>query len=706
MERLGGVVARHARATLAGWVVLVVLCFGAALGLLGNDSLSSRLTTGEAYVYGESHTGSELLADAPGAGESAVVRVDHVPVTDPAVQTTAATVRNRLTASPGVAGVIALTAPPDSLAYVVRVTGDLSGARRLAVVDAAAATVRTGFAPITGASVHEGGQIPLTHAVTHQVESDLRRGEGIALPLSLAVMVVIFGGFIAAGIPIVGAIAAIGGGLAALLGFAGVMDLEAAVVNIVTLLGLGLCIDYGLLMVSRFREEVGGLAPTAARHELTHEQIRRATVTTVATAGRTIVFSALTVAISIAGMVLFPSPTIRAVGVAGLSVVLVALLVAITLVPALCAVAGRRIVRRAVHDSTDEGFFARLARFVQRHHRLVVVGVIAGLLALAAPLLGMRQVSSAEALLPAGTEQRVVYEQIQRDFPALREPAVTVVARATPQQATAWIDRIRPTLPAVTSVDPARDIGNGYVAVGIRADTATPTNDVGADLVTAVRAHRPSFDTWVTGSAAKVLDYDAGIRERAPLVIGVVALATIVLLFLMTGSLALPLKALVFNALSLAASLGALTLIFEGTALEGPLAFTSTGGVETLVPVIMLAFGFGLAMDYEVFLLSRIVELHEHGASDAEAVVKGVQRSGKIITSAALLILIVLAGFAAAEVMIIKQVGTGLAISILLDATIVRMLLVPATMTLLGGWNWWAPGWMRRLHTRYGIHDA
>ena len=250
-----------------------------------------------------------------------------------------------------------------------------------------------------------------------------------------------------------------------------------------------------------------------------------------------------------------------------------------------------------------------------------------------------------------------------------------------------------------------RDLGDGKVAVGLRVDGATPSNGRTQHVVHDLHAHRPGFPTWVTGQQAKLDDYTHAIAARAPYVVLVVAFATLVLLFLMTGSLVLPLKALLFNALSLGASLGAMTWIFQNGHFESLLGYTSNDAIESTVPVILIAFGFGLAMDYEVFLLSRIVEAHEHGDDDARAVAVGIQRSGRIVTSAALLMVIVMLGFAAAKMVIIKQIGVGLALSIILDATLVRMILVPATMTVMGRWNWWAPAPMKRWHARFGLRD-
>lgn len=722
--RLGGVVGRHARGVVITWVLVIAACFASSLGLVGGG-LFAHLGQEEPYVPGEAHTATTRLTTSSPVGPSVLVRVDHLrPTTaqgrargtalaaDLAKVAHVHDVQSAFAApapSGGVTDPRALpylsTTAKDSTVVVARLDPDLTKTDQehaAAAVHDAAERWRSATAPDT--TVSTGGAVTLLHAVTSQVESDLRTGEGIAMPATLVVMVLVFGGLAAAGTPIVGAIASIAGGLAALLGFSYVMDLDATVVNIVTILGLGLSIDYGLLIVSRYREELARLAPHLRHDELGDEHLVAATAHTVGTAGRTVLFSGLTVAISVAGMLVFPAPVIRAVGIAGMSVVAVAVVAALTLVPALCRLAGRRLVDKRVHDSSDDGLFARLARLVQRHVWVTIFGCVTALLLLALPVLSMRQVSSTTALMPKEHAERVFLDQVGHDFPAMTEPTATVVARGSTAQVGQWARTVY-SMPFVTSVDPPRDLGDGYVALGVRASSAATGNTVGREVVTFLRAHRPGFDTWVTGQDAKLIDYDAAIRERAPWAVGLVVLATIVLLFLMTGFIALPLKALVFNVLSLGASLGAILLIFQEGHLSGLLDFTSNGGVESVVPVILLAFAFGLSMDYEVFLLSRIVELHEQGVDDAEAVAVGVQRSGKIVTSAALLILIVLLGFAAARMIIVKEIGIGLAISIAIDATLVRMLLVPATMTMLGRWNWWAPGPLRRWHARFGIRE-
>jgi RND superfamily putative drug exporter len=549
--------------------------------------------------------------------------------------------------------------------------------------------------------------------------------------VSLLLMVLVFGGFLAAGLPLLGALASIAGALASLFGFASLIDLDATVVNVVTILGLGLCIDYGLLVVSRFREELravtGAGVPDAAappgrrgRHRAavrpSRSQVVDAVGRTVAVAGRTVLFSGLIVATSLCGLMVFEAAILRAIGAAGVSVVLVALLVALLLVPALLGLAGHRLVRpgsltrlpglrRALTRFGDiapaAGVFSRLATRVQRRPAWVAGGVVV-LLALAAlPVLGLQLRSSGTELLPQGTDQRTFFEQLDRRYPALAGPDLQVVARADAAQVESWSAEVA-RLPGVSGVRPARPVGD-LVVLGVTVDGGDPGGSTAADVVRGLREHRPDFPTWVVGQAAGQADYTASVAERAPYAIGLVVVATFALLFLMTGSVLVPLKALVMNVISLGASLGVLVLVFQEGHLQDLLGFTSTGGIESTIPPLVLAFGFGLSMDYEVFLLSRIKEHRDLGRSNDEAVVEGLQHSGRIITSAALLVVIVFAGLVAAKLLVVKQTGVALTVAVAVDATLVRMLLVPATMTLLGEWNWWAPRPLRRLHERFGL---
>jgi len=351
-----------------------------------------------------------------------------------------------------------------------------------------------------------------------------------------------------------------------------------------------------------------------------------------------------------------------------------------------------------------------LAERVQRRPWVVALVVSVGLVVLGAPILGVTFANGGSELLPAEFESRQVDEALAR-FPGGGTDPVTVVSRAGVEDLRGWAERTLAGLPdgmVATALPPAM-VGDGVSTIGV-VPTGTSQGDTAKALVEALRADPAPGESYVTGQAAILVDFQHSIASRAPWAFALVALATLVLLFLMTGSVVVPVKALVMNTASLGATFGALVWIFADGHLEGLLRFEATGAIETWVPVLVFAFAFGLSMDYEVFLLARIKETYDaqpaaHKNNDA-AVRLGLQRSGRIITCAALLVVIVFAGFATAQMLGLKQMGVALALAVAVDATIVRCLLVPATMTLLGERNWWAPAPLRRLHDRFGLHES
>jgi len=734
--RLGRLTARRPRAMVLVWLVLTVGAYAlASLGVAGG-SVFDRVTTGVPTVPGSESTQADaILADRATDGASLTLALSGVDPDSTEVDAAMTPIRAALVAVPGVASVIDPLALPggtsnaaaaplvardgDGFLVIVELAPDLDDAAK----DAALAQVHTLLSAVPedlGAAAPDatalvGGTSLIVDEITDQVEADLRTGEAIALPIALLVMVLVFGGFLAAAMPMAGALASIAGGLAAVLAMTHLMDVDASVINVVTVLGLGLSIDYGLLIVSRFREELHHLVDTdggsGSRRRRGDGAVSVAVERTLDTAGRTVTYSAVTVAISIAALMLFRPAILRAIGAACVAVIIVALATALTLVPALLALVGRRLARpsplarvpglrrvlaRTADVASDEGFFSRLATRVQRHPWWVMGGVIAALAALAVPVQHLELRTSGAELLPAGSTQTEFLAAIADQFPAAQSAAITVLAEASLEQVTQWADELA-ALPGVASVDAPNPVG-AHVVLGVRPDTADAGSETARAVVHAVRAQDPGFPVWVTGQAAHQIDFTAALAERVWWVVGVVALATFVLLFLMTGSVVIPVKALLTNALSLAAALGVLVWAFQDGHLRGLLGFTPVGGIETYVVALVLAFAFGLAMDYEVFLLSRVTELHEQGVATDEAVVRGLQRSGRIITSAAAIIVVVFVGFVAGRLLVIKEVGFALAVAVLIDATLVRCLLVPATMTVLGRWNWWAPAPLARLH--------
>ena len=454
----------------------------------------------------------------------------------------------------------------------------------------------------------------------------------------------------------------------------------------------------GLLMVNRFRDERrAGL------------DIARAVERTVATAGVTVAFSALTVAVALCGLFALDVPALHSIAAGGIGVVLASMAAALTLAPALLAVAGRRIgvgghLRAAAGPAAaDNSYFGRLGRLVQRRAVPVIVVVGVGLTVLAMPLLHMRFGRPDGRSLPRSSPSRQLWEVAHAEFPTQVAEPVTVVARTAPTdpRLAVWVDEVR-GLPGVLAA--ALDVRNGTPVVEITSAGGSQ-GDAAQRLVHVLRRDRPAFPILVTGNTAELVDFKAALFDRLPIALAIVATATLVLLFLMTGSVVVAVKALVMNALSLGATLGVLAWVFQEGHLSGVLGFDSTGSLDVLAPVLVLLFAFGLSTDYEVFLLSRIKEVYERTRDNDTAVAVGLQRTGRIITSAALLIVVVFAGFATGGFLVIKELGLGLAVAVLLDATVVRTLLVPATMKLMGDRNWWAPRPLRRLHGRIGLRE-
>ena len=538
------------------------------------------------------------------------------------------------------------------------------------------------------------------------MEADLKKGEGLSLPLTLLVMVLIFGGFAAAGVPLAGAIASIAGGLISLLLFTYVIDLDITVVNVVTVLGLGLCIDYSLLMVSRYREQMHDLhdlSVPGAHREVPREVRERAMAITMATAGRTVIFSGVTVAIAVAGLLFIDMTIIQSVGAGAVSVVVIAVVVATTFVPALLVLSTKHVAGAGMLVA-DAGIPA-VRRARSTTPRPTTAGsrggprrssgtrgwpsssVTALLVLLSIPAWRMNLVSSGVELLPPDNPHPHGVRADPDGLPGAGRPRDHGGGRRRGRRgADRAVRRRWPRCP--TSSGSARSRRPGEIAQ-LPVFTA---DDAATDVVNEIRDVRPDEpQTWVTGQAAILVDFTEQLRHDVPIALLFVVLATLVLLFLLTGSVLIPIKALLMNLLSLGATFGILVLIFQDGRFESILGFSSTGGIEATLPVIIFAFAFGLSMDYEVFLLSRIKEFHDQGYDNDDSVRLGLQRTGRIITSAALLIVIVFAGFALGDLLAIKENGIALATAVLIDATLVRIILVPATMTLLGEWNWWAP---------------
>jgi RND superfamily putative drug exporter len=549
-----------------------------------------------------------------------------------------------------------------------------------------------------------GEQVAGAEANT-QVGNDLARAELIAFPLIFFLSLLFFRSLVAALLPpLLGGVAIVTT-FAVLRIVASFTDLSVFALNFVTGMGLGLAIDYSLFMVSRYREE-------AATSEFGVEALRR----TLQTAGRTILFSSVTVAVAVASLAIFPQRFLYSMGIAGAIVALVAAALALVVLPALLAVLGPRVnalaparlQRAAERDArpAQSGAWYRLSRFVMRRPARVAVLSAASLIALGIPFTGIRFTSVTASVLPRSASARQVDDVLQRQFPPNRTSPVEVVVGAPSRSpdvdaVSAQITR----LPGVSAVAPARPAGPNGALLAV-APAQRPLSDSTKRLVRDIRALHVPVYVGVAGQTAANLDLEHSLGAHLPEVLAVIVAATLIVLFLFTGSVVLPVKAVVMNALSLSAVLGILVLIFQDGHLEGLLSFTSQGALDATQPIFLAAVAFGLSTDYGVFLLSRIKEARDSGASDSDAVAIGLERTGRIVTAAALLFAVAIGAFAMSKLVFIKELGLGAALAVLIDASVVRALLVPSLMELLGSRNWWAPRPLRRLHDRIGLREG
>lgn len=727
LGRIAGASARHPFVTVGAWLVALTAIALVALGGIAGEGLFARLGgDASSWANGESSRADDLLAGEE--GETVTLVLHGVDLDDADV---AAIVAEAAADAAGLEGVevvnpLALPTLPDGsrdprVASLIAdddrgvlVPATIESDAPEGTADDVVAIWRDAAAELRdlGAEVVAGPSSTalLVDDLLATSENDLRRGETVALPIALLVMLVVFGGFLAAGMPLVGAISSILGGLGAVFGVTYLLEVDTTVLNVVTAVGLGLSIDYGLLIVSRYREEYRREpdGTGTAAHRLA------AIVRTADSAGRTVTYSGLTFGIASLGLLFFEPVIVRAIGLGALSVTVVAIASALTLLPALLALAGERLVRpgaltripgvgRALRAFGDvapaDGFFSRLTRRIQRHPALVTLAALAALAILAAPVLSLRLANTAVDAIPRSSAQYDVVTAIREHFPDAAAPRVALVA---PDEAAAraWAaDAER--LDDVESVGVPRQAGDAWV-VPVTVDGKTGDRVVGE-----LRADRPDAEHLVTGTDARAVDFSQSLAAGVPAAVGVIALGTIALLFLMTGSLVIPIKALLASALSLGASIGLLVVGFQWGFFAPLMGFDpdTVYGVDTLVVLLTLVFGFGLAMDYEMFILSRVADAKRAGADDAEAIARGLQQSGRIISSAALIIIVVFAGFATGDLMVIRQLGTALAFAVFLDATLVRCILVPALMTWQRRIMWWAPRWLRPVAARFALRD-
>ncbi len=541
--------------------------------------------------------------------------------------------------------------------------------------------------------VQLGGGAVAGYQVGQQATKDLGFAELLAFPLLALLALLIFRG-VAALLPLAAGMLSVLGAFLVLRAVNSAYSLSSFALNLVIGMGLGLALDYSLFMVSRFREELGR-----------GEDINQALRTTMATAGRTVIFSALTVAAAMAALLVFPQRFLQSMGIGGAVVALVAAVVALTVLPALLVLLGRRIgLHRPSPDAT--GLWYRLAHGVMRRPGIVAAATAVVLLIATVPTLRAHWTGVDASVLPTSQSARIVSDTLAREFPRVESSPMTVVvsapASARPQVA-AYAARVRVVPGVITVGTPmSRGPGTWQVDANVRGLGIEPTAQRAVD---ATRALSAPFPVAVGGEAASFHDQQAAIAASLPLALAILVVSTLVVLWLMTGSVILPIKALLMNALTVGAATGLLVLVFQDGRLTGPLAYTSQGGIESTDFLVLAAIVFALSTDYGVFLLTRIKEARDGGLDDREAVAAGLQRTGAVVTAASVLLAVAIGAFATSKVVFLKEVGLGAAAGVLIDAFLVRTLLVPSLMGLLGRWNWWAPGPLRGLHRRIGLEE-
>ncbi len=655
---------------------------------------------------------SKLVADAHTqlstvAHVSSVIDAFSLPAEDP---------RKQAFLSKDATGFVIVTKLEDHLDSATTAAAEKDVIKHINAFDAAIAS------KIPGASALPLSAQTLRTAILDQTGKDLIRGEAVGLPIALILMIFVFGGVIAALLPLGGALTAIVLGMFGLWCLTYVQQVDSFILNVVSLIGLALSIDYGLLVVSRFREEAhqllvahgypgdGSQLPDQSEQK---KLVREAVAITVTTAGRTVAFSALTIAFAVAGLLVMKSPILRTIGIGAMLVVLLAILTSVTLIPAVLTLIGHRLLSPSslnkvpllkkvfakIGDvSSDEGIFSVLARGVHRRPWAILIGVFLVLATFCIPINSLSPRSNFADYVPKDTIVHTAYFTLQNNYPALANPDLTIIVDRPIAEANEAVAKLQ-ELGNIRYISPPQplqsDANRSVITASLNTDDQV--SPLAIQAVKDMHSWNPGYQVLVGGPAALQLDFNKSLIERAPIAGGIMATTVLLLMFLMTGSILIPLKALIINVLSLVASLGASW--FK----HGLFGLPKAAGLDLFVVVIVLCFGFGLAMDYEVFLLARIKEYWDNGYSNDAAVEHGLQRSGRIITSAAAIIVMVFIGFVAGEHVAIKQNGVALAILIITDATLVRMLLVPATMTLLGKWNWWAPRWVAKIYQRFKL---
>ncbi|MER2091312.1 MAG: MMPL family transporter [Saccharopolyspora rectivirgula] len=685
------------------WVLLAVLLAVAVSGTWGLGVFDRMAQGGYESPGSEAVRAGELAEQAAQAGGDLVVLYqapDGRTIDDPEI---AADINRTLDALPGdaVAGVTSYwQMPVPQLVNQDRTAGlatiELTGDDTASKLDAYAEIEESLEVP--GLRTHVAGEIPMQLSIEERAKQDLVRAEAISLPIVLVLLVVIFGGVVAAAMPVVVGGLAVFGSLGLLHLISLVTEVNVFAVNVASMLGLGLAIDYGLFIVGRFREELAAGRPTG-------EAVRRS----VASAGRTVAFSATLLVIALAGLMLFPQSFLKSLAYGGVSSVALAALISLTLLPALLGVLGHRVNKLAVpwrKNQAESKTWSRVATGVMKRPLLTAVPLVAVLVLLGSPFLDTQFGTPDERMMPEGDESRVAIEALREEFPAMSDNGIQVVVQGNPgqhdvQQLIAEVGQ----LPGITGVQP-KGSADGVLVLNATI-SGDPYGDQAKEAVEQIRAmdEPPGSEVLVGGLTALNLDSLHATAEKLPWVAALLVGATLVLMFFAFGSVLLPIKAVVVSVLSLSATFGVLTWVFvhgHGAELLG----VTPSPMEVGIVVLMASVVFGLSTDYEVFLLSRMVEARANGATTPDAVRTGLAKTGRMITAAALLLIVVTGAFSISGIGMMRFIGLGMIFALALDATVVRMLLVPALIRIMGNAAWWAPGRLRKLQQRVGVQEA
>ncbi|WP_082965261.1 MMPL family transporter [Mycobacterium sp. ACS1612] len=713
-------------------VITCAVLLTVALGIFGVPVAKSLSASGFQDPTSESTRATRILTDQFHQGDVQLLIVVSTPEGMDSAPAHAAANRivDQLRSSPHVAQVTSpWTAPPSAAADLVSrdrtsglivagIIGNENDQQRYAkeLSDQVAAD----HSALPGVTVRTGGTAMVNVQITEQSQRDLLVMESLAIPLSFLVLVWAFGGLVGAALPVAVGVMSILGALAVLRLIAFATDVSIFALNLTTAMGLALAIDYTLLMISRFRDE---MAEGASRDD--------AVLRTMVSAGRTVAFSATIVALSMAVMVLFPMHFLKSFAYAGVATVTFAALAAIVVTPAALVLLGDRMRGRVKTRPVpvEQRFWYRSASCVM--HKAIPLGLagVALLLFLGAPFFNVRWGFPDDRVLPKSASSHQVGDQVRQDFLHNSDAAVTVVVGDMTGVGPTEIGRYAAELSRVPDVSAVsaptgtfidgKWVGPPSSPTGLNANSAFLTVDSSAPLFSDASETQLDRLHAVPGPAGKAVDMTGlaqtnrdsvdAITSRLPLVLGLIAVIMLVLLFLLTGSVVMPLKALILNVLSLTAAFGAMVWIFQEGHF-GALGTTPTGTLVANIPVLLFCIAFGLSMDYEVFLVSRIREFWlasgQTRADNDESVARGIAHTGRIITAAALIMSISFAALIAAEVAVMKLFGLGLTLAILVDATLVRMVLVPAFMHVMGQWNWWAPRWLVAVHRRLGFSEG